>query len=72
MIKLIACMAIVAGLTVACVETMDHEWLADYQKTTGQSARFVNSDDECLSNEHFDPRYGLCVKMHEFTVEDKL
>ena len=72
MIKLIACMAIVAGLTVACVDVMDKEWLADYQKNTGQSARFANSDDECRSNEYFDMRYGICVKMREFTADDNL
>lgn len=72
MIKLISSMAIVAGLTVACVETMDREWLADYQQQTGNSARFADSDDECRSNEHFDARFGICVKMREFSVEDNL
>lgn len=72
MIKLISCMAIVAGLTVACVETMDREWLKDYQQQTGNQARFAESDDECRSNEHFDQRYGICVKMREFTTEDSL
>jgi hypothetical protein len=65
-------MAIVAGLTVACVETMDREWLKDYQQQTGNQARFAESDDECRSNEHFDQRYGICVKMREFTTEDSL
>ena len=72
MIKLILPFAIVAGLAILSVEAMDREWLADYQKQTGKSARFANSDDECRSNEHFDQRYGLCVKMREFTTEDNL
>lgn len=72
MYKLISCMAIVALLTIGCVETMDREWLADYQKQTGTMARFANSDDECRSNEHFDQRYGICIKMKEFTTDDQL
>ena len=65
-------MAIVAILTIACVETMDREWLKNYQSQTGNQARFANSDDECRSNEYFDGRYGICVKMREFTTEDNL
>lgn len=72
MIKLISSVAIVALLTFGCVETMDRQWLADYQKQTGTTARFADSDDECRSNEHFDARYGICVKMREFTTEDNL
>lgn len=72
MIKLILPFAIVAGLVFVGVQAMDREWLADYEKNTGKSARFANSDDECRSNEHFDNRYGLCVKMREFTTEDNL
>lgn len=72
MIKLISSVAIVALLTIACVETMDREWLNNYQTQTGNQARFANSDDECRSNEHFDGRYGVCVKMREFTTEDSL
>lgn len=72
MIKLIASVAIVALLTFACVETMDRQWLADYQQQTGNQARFANSDDECRSTEHFDQRYGICIKMREFTTEDNL
>lgn len=72
MIKLIASVAIVALLTIACVETMDRQWLADYQQQTGKQARLANSDDECRSNEHFDQRYGICIKMKEFTTDDQL
>lgn len=72
MIKLISSMAIVALLVIGCIDAMDREWLADYQKQTGKSARFAESDDECLSNEHFDQRYGVCVKMREFTTDDQL
>lgn len=72
MIKLILPFAIVAGLAILAVEAMDREWLADYQKQTGTTARFANSDDECRSNEHFDQRYGICIKMKEFTTDDQL
>lgn len=72
MIKLIASVAIVALLTIGCIDAMDRQWLADYQSQTGNHARFANSDDECRSNEHFDQRYGICVKMREFTTEDSL
>jgi hypothetical protein len=72
MIKLLSSVAIVALLTFGCVEVMDRQWLADYQTQTGNQARFANSDDECRSNEHFDGRYGICVKMREFTAEDNL
>lgn len=72
MIKLISSMAIVALLTIGWVETMDREWLNNYQTQTGNQARFANSDDECRSNEHFDARFGVCVKMREFTTEDSL
>lgn len=72
MIKLLSSMAIVALLTFGCVETMDRQWLADYQQQTGNQARFANSDDECRSTEHFDQRYGICIKMREFTTEDNL
>lgn len=72
MIKLILPFAIVALLAIGCIETMDREWLADYQKQTGTTARFAESDDECLSNEHFDARFGICIKMREFTTEDSL
>ena len=72
MIKLLSSMAIVALLTFGCVETMDRQWLADYQQQTGNQARFTNSDDECRSTEHFDQRYGICIKMREFTTEDNL
>lgn len=72
MIKLIASVAIVALLTFWFVEAMDRQWLADYQAQTGNQARFAESDDECRSDEHFDARFGICVKMREFTVEDNL
>ena len=69
MIKFMLPFAIVAILSIGCIDAMDREWLADYQKQTG---RFAHSDDECRSNEHFDQRYGVCVKMREFTTEDNL
>lgn len=72
MIKLILPFAIVAILSIGCIDAMDREWLADYQKQTGTTARFANSDDECRSNEHFDQRYGICIKMKEFTTDDQL
>lgn len=72
MIKYILPFVIVVGLAILSIEAMDREWLADYQKQTGQSARFAESDDECRSNEHFDARFGICVKMREFTTADKL
>lgn len=72
MIKFISPFAIVAGLAILAVEAMDREWLADYQKQTGTMARFANSDDECRSNEHFDQRYGVCIRMREFTTNDQL
>ena len=72
MIKLIASVAIVALLTIGCIDAMDRQWLADYQQQTGNQARFAESDDECRSNEHFDARFGICVKMREFTTEDSL
>ena len=72
MIKLMLPFAIVAGLAILTVEAMDREWLADYQKQTGTTARFANSDDECRSNEHFDARFGICVRMREFTTDDQL
>lgn len=72
MIKLMLPFAIVAGLAILAVEAMDREWLADYQKQTGTTARFANSDDECRSNEHFDARFGICIKMKEFTTDDQL
>ena len=72
MIKIIPPFAIVAGLAILAVEAMDREWLADYQKQTGKSARFAESDDECRSNEHFDARFGICIKMKEFTTDDQL
>ena len=65
-------LSIVVGLVIAGVNAMDREWLMDYQTQTGNQARFATSDDECLSTEHFDERYGVCIKMHEFTVEDNL
>lgn len=72
MFKYLLPFAIVAGLAILSVETMDRQWLADYQQQTGNQARFANSDDECRSTEHFDQRYGICVKMREFTTEDSL
>jgi hypothetical protein len=72
MIKLILPFAIVAILSIWCIDAMDREWLADYQKQTGTTARLANSDDECRSNEHFDQRYGICIKMKEFTTDDQL
>ena len=53
-------------------DTYNRSDFADYQAQTGKSARFADSDDECRSNEHFDSRYGLCVKMREFTTDDNL
>ena len=64
--------SIVAWLVIVGVNAMDREWLADYQKNTGNQARFATSDDECLSTEHFDEHYGVCIKMRAFTVEDHL
>lgn len=72
MIKLISSATIVALLTIGCIDAMDRQWLADYQQQTGNQARFAESDDECRSDEHFDARFGICVKMREFTVEDNL
>lgn len=72
MLKYILPFVIVAGLAILSVEAMDREWLADYQKQTGNSARFADSDDECRSTEYFDPRFGICVKMREFTTADQL
>lgn len=72
MIKFILPFAIVAGLAILTVEAMDREWLANYQKQTGTTARFADSDDECRSTEYFDARFGICVKMREFTTEDSL
>lgn len=72
MTKFILPFAIVALLSIGCIDAMDREWLADYQKQTGKSARFAESDDECRSNEHFDQRYGICIKMKEFTTDDQL
>ena len=66
------CLSIVIGLVIAGVDAMDREWLNDYQKTTGNQARFADSDDQCMSNEFFDNRYGVCVKMRAFSVNDKL
>lgn len=70
--RLILPFVIVALLAVGCIEAMDREWLADYQKQTGKSAQFANSDDECRSTEYFDERFGICVKMREFTTADQL
>lgn len=72
MIKYILPFAIVALLSIGCIGAMDREWLADYQKQTGTTARFAESDDECRSNEHFDARFGICIKMREFTANDNL
>lgn len=72
MLKYILPFAIVAGLAILAVEAMDREWLNNYQAQTGNQARFANSDDECRSNEHFDARFGICVKMREFTTDDNL
>lgn len=72
MIKFISSAIIIALLTIGCIKAMDREWLADYQAQTGKSARFANSDDECNSVEYFDPRFGICVKMREFTTADQL
>lgn len=62
----LVCLTIVVGLVIAGVNTMDREWLMDYQ------ARFATSDDECLSTEHFDEHYGVCIKMRAFMVDDRL
>lgn len=70
--KLILPFAIVVSLSIGCIDAMDREWLANYQTQTGKQARFANSDDECRSNEHFEARFGVCVKMREFTLEDNL
>ena len=72
MLKYILPFVIVAILSIGCIEAMDREWLADYQKQTGNSARFADSDDECNSVEYFDPRFGICVKMKAFTTENNL
>nr|DAD79664.1 MAG TPA: hypothetical protein [Podoviridae sp. ct53O25] len=72
MLKYLSPFLVIAGLVFVGVQAMDREWLADYEKNTGKSARFANSDDECRSNEHFDNRYGLCIKMREFTTDDNL
>ena len=72
MIKFMLPFVIVAGLAILTVEAMDREWLADYQKQTGTTARFANSDDECRSTEYFDARFGICIKMKEFTTDDQL
>lgn len=72
MIKFILPFAIVAGLAILSVEAMDREWLADYQAQTGNQARFAESDDQCNSVEYFDARFGICVKMREFTTADQL
>lgn len=72
MIKYLSPFLVIAGLAFVGVQAMDKEWLADYEKNTGKQARFANSDDECRSNEHFDSRYGLCVKMREFTTDDNV
>lgn len=68
----LVCLAIVVGLVIAGVNAMDREWLMDYQTQTGNQARFATSDDECRSDEHFDDRYGVCIKMRAFTVDDNL
>lgn len=68
----IICLSVVIGLVIAGVDAMDREWLNDYQKATGNQARFADSDDQCLSNEFFDNRYGVCVKMRAFSVDGKL
>lgn len=68
----LVCLSIVVGLVIAGVDAMDREWLNDYQKATGNQARFADSDDQCSSVEFFDSRYGVCVKMRAFSVEDKL
>lgn len=72
MIKFITSAVIIALLTIGCIEAMDREWLNNYQAQTGKNARFANSDDECRSTEYFDPRFGICVKMREFTTDDQL
>lgn len=65
-------LSIVVGLIIAGVNAMDREWLIDYQTQTGNQARFADSDDKCLSTEHFDEHYGVCIKMRAFTVDDHL
>lgn len=72
MAKFILSAVIIALLSIGCIEAMDREWLADYQKQTGKSARFAESDDQCNSVEYFDPRFGICIKMKEFTADDQL
>ena len=72
MFKYILPFAIVALLSIGCIEAMDREWLANYQLQTGTTARFADSDDECRSNEHFDAKFGICIKMKEFTTDDQL
>lgn len=72
MLRYLSPFLVIAGLAFIGVQAMDKEWLADYEKNTGKSARFANSDDECRSNEHFNARFGICVKMREFTVNDNL
>lgn len=72
MLRYLSPFLVIAGLAFIGVQAMDKEWLADYDKNTGKSARFANSDDECRSNEHFNARFGICVKMREFTVNDNL
>lgn len=72
MAKFILSATIVALLTIGCVEVMDREWLVDYQKQTGTTARFAASDDECRSTEYFDARFGICIRMKEFTTDDQL
>lgn len=72
MIKYLSPFLAIAGLAFVGVQAMDRQWLADYQAQTGKSARFADSADECRSTEYFDSRYGLCVKMREFTTDDNL
>lgn len=72
MFKYLLPFVIVAGLAILSVEAMDKEWLNNYQAQTGNSARFAESDDQCNSVEYFDARFGICVKMREFTVSDNL
>lgn len=72
MLRYLSPFLVIAGLAFIGVQAMDKEWLADYEKNTGKSARLANSDDECRSNEHFNARFGICVKMREFTVNDNL
>ena len=72
MAKFILSAVIIALLSIGCIDAMDREWLADYEKQTGNSARFAESDDECRSTEYFDQRFGICIKMREFTTADQL